>query len=59
MYGESTDALVSEIGRRITEAAGENRKTFWLEQMLDFAVQRGISILMAVRKKYNDELGAT
>ena len=59
VYGESTAALISEIGRRITEATGESRETLWLEQRLGLAVQRGnaLSILRAVREKYDVELG--
>ena len=59
IYGESTAALISKIGRRITEATGESRETLWLEQRFGLAVQRGnvLSILTAVRKKYDVELG--
>ena len=59
VYGESTAALISEIGRRITEVTGESRETRWLEQRLGLAVQRGnaLSILTAVREKYDVELG--
>ena len=55
VYGESTAVLLSEIGRRITEATGESRETLCLEQMLGLAVQRGI--LTAVVEKYDVELG--
>ena len=53
MYGESTAVLVSEIGLRITEATGENRKALWLEQSPGLAGQRGnaLSILTVVREK--------
>ena len=34
VYGESTAALISEIGRRITEVTGESRETLWLKQDL-------------------------
>ena len=59
VYGESTVALISEIGRRITEATGESRETLWLEQRFGLAMQRGnaLSILTAVREKYDVELG--
>ena len=54
VYGESTVALISEIGRRITEATGESRKILWLEQRVGLEVQRDnvLSILMAIRKNY-------
>ena len=61
LYGEFTAALISEISRRITEATGESRETLWLEQRFGLAVQRGnaLSILTAVRKKYEVELGTS
>ena len=31
VYEESTAALISEIGRRFSEATGESRETLWLE----------------------------
>ena len=47
----STAALISEIGRGITEATGESRETLYLEQRFGLAGQRGnaFSILTAVR----------
>ena len=61
MYGESIAALISEIGRRIIGATGERRETLWLEKRFGLAVQRGnaLSILTAVRKKYDVELGTS
>jgi len=54
-YGGSTGKLISEIGRRITEATEDRRETFWLEQRIGLAVQRGnaYSILSAVRGRYD------
>ena len=59
VYRESTAALIFEIDRRITEATGESRETFWLEQRFGLALQRGnaLSILITVREKYDVELG--
>ena len=37
VYGESTAALISEMGRCITEATGERKETLWLEQRLGLA----------------------
>ena len=50
-YGGTTGALLSEIGRRISNATGDPRETVWLEQRIGMAVQRGnaFSILAAVR----------
>lgn len=61
VYGESTGVLISEIGRRISEATGEHRETLWLQQRLGLAVQRGnaYSILAAVRAKYDGDSGNT
>jgi hypothetical protein len=54
-FGSTTGALVSEIGRRISEMSGDRRETFWLEQRLGLAVQRGnaLSILAAVRGRFD------
>ena len=61
MCGESTAALISEIGRRITEATGERRETLWLELRFGLEVQRSnaLSILTAVREKDYVELGTS
>ena len=61
VYEESTTALISEIGRHVTETTGESRETPWLEQRLGLAVQRGneLSIFTAVREKYDIELGTS
>lgn len=55
VYGDTTGALLSEIGSRLTEATGDRRETLWLEQRVGLAVQRGnaCSILAAVRGKYD------
>jgi hypothetical protein len=56
VFGSTTGALLSEIGRRISEVTGDPRETLWLEQRIGLAVQRGNawSILVAVREKYDD-----
>ena len=53
LYGGSTTALISEIGRRTSGESGKSRETFWREQRSSLAVQRGnaLSILTAVREK--------
>ena len=55
VYGKTTEALISEIGHRICEVSGDRRETFWFEQRLGLAVQRGnaFSILAAVRDRYD------
>ena len=49
VFGVSTASVVSEIGRLITGVTGEPRETFWLEQRIGLAIQRGnaFSILAA------------
>ena len=55
VIGKSSGLLLDEIGRRMSEASGETRETFWLKQRLGLAVQRGnaYSILTAVRGRYD------
>ena len=55
-YGGTTGALLAEIGRRISDVTDDVRETFWLEQRVGLAVQRGnaFSILTSVREKYDD-----
>ena len=59
VYGVTTGALVSEIGRRICDSTGESRETIWFVHRLGLAVQQGnaYSILAVVRSKYDAELG--
>ena len=54
-YGSTTGALLTEIGRRITNVTDDPRETLWLEQRISLAVQRGntFSILSAVRNRYD------
>ena len=51
VFGESTAAVLTEIGRRISGVTGEPRETVWLKQRIGLAVQRGnaFSILAAAR----------
>ena len=55
VFGDSTGPVISELGRRVTEVTGDRRETFWLEQRIGLAIQRGNahSILAAVREKYD------
>jgi len=50
VFGRSTASVISELGRLITGVTGEPRETFWLEQRIGLAIQRGnaFSILAAV-----------
>ena len=41
VYGSTTASVIAEIGRRISGATGEPRETFWLEQRIGLAIQRG------------------
>jgi hypothetical protein len=52
VYGETTTRIVKEIGRRLVEATGEVRESFWFQQRLGLAIQRGnaFSILAAGRE---------
>ena len=58
VYGESTAALISEIGRHITEATRESRETLRLEQRSGLVMRRGnaLSILTAVRENATSNL---
>ena len=40
-YSEGTKNIVRDIGRRLTDATGDQRETFWFMQRLSLAVQRG------------------
>jgi hypothetical protein len=53
-YGGTTGALIAELGRRMSERTGDRRETYWLEQRLGLAVQRGnaLSILTGVRESF-------
>ena len=59
VYGKSTAALLSEIGRRITKTTEKNRETLWLKQRGGLAVQRGnaLSRLTAVRENTTSSWG--
>ena len=37
----TTASVISELGRRITEVTGEPMETFWLQQRIGLAIQRG------------------
>ena len=52
-YSKGTNNIVREIGRRLTEATGDQRETFWFMQRLSLAVQRGnaASILYGERER--------
>ena len=54
-YGSSTGPFIAELGRRITEVTGDQRETYWLEQRIGLAVQRGnaLSILTAIRDRFD------
>jgi len=58
-YGESTGKFIMEIGRRITEATDDLRETYWLEQRIGLAVQRGnaYSILSSIRGRFDIDTG--
>ena len=51
-YSEGTKNIVRDIGRRLAEATGDQRETFWFMQRLSLAVQRGnaASILCGERE---------
>ena len=40
-YGESADAFIRELGRRIAVITGEKRATDFLRQRISVAIQRG------------------
>ena len=54
VYGESTGAILSSIGRRLAEATGEPREVNWFRRNLAIAKQRGnaFSILSAGRERF-------
>ena len=54
VFGKTTEVLLREIGRRMSEVTGDCRETYWLEQRIGLAVQRGnaLSILAAVRDRH-------
>ena len=39
-YSEGTKNIVPDNGRRLTEATGDQRETFWFMKKLSLAVQR-------------------
>ena len=51
-YNDGTKNIVRDIGRRLTEATGDQRETLWLMQRLGLAVHRGndASILCSGRE---------
>ena len=51
-YSEGTKNMVRDIGRRLTEATGDQQETFWFMQRLSLADQRGnaASILCGERE---------
>ena len=53
VYGVPTSSVISKSGRRIKEITGESRKTFWMQQRMGLAIQRGnaFSILTAAARK--------
>ena len=55
VYGGTTANIITDIGRRITGATGEPRETYWLEQRIGLAIQRGnaFSILTAAGEGYD------
>ena len=52
-YSEGTKNIVCDIGRRLTEATGEQRETFWFMRRLSLQGQRGdaASILCSKRER--------
>ena len=54
-FGGSTGSFIAEIGRRISEITGDRRETYWLEQRIGLAVQRGnaLSILTAIKDRFD------
>ena len=52
-YSEGTKNIVCDIGRRLTEATGDQRQTYWFMQRLSLAVQRGndASIICGERER--------
>ena len=54
VYGESTGAILSAIGRRLVEVTGEPREFNWFRQNLVIAIQRGnaFSILSDGRERF-------
>ena len=52
VYGVTTASVISELGCRITEVTGVARETFWLQQRIELAIQRGnaFSILTAAAR---------
>ena len=52
-YSEGTKNIVRVIGRRLTEATGDQQENFWLIQRLSLAVQRSnaVSIISLGRER--------
>ena len=44
LFGKTTEVHLKEIGRRISEVSGNCRETYWLEQRIGLAVQRGMAL---------------
>ena len=55
VFGNTSGSLIKEIGCRMSGVTGERRKTYWLQQRIGIAIQRGNahSILAAVRERYD------
>ena len=43
MHDQVRETEITHIGRRLTEAIGDQRETFWFMQRLSLAVQRAIA----------------
>ena len=55
VFGNTSGSLIKEIGCRMSGVTGERRETYWLQQRIGIAIQRGNahSILAAVRERYD------
>ena len=58
VFGKTTEMLLKEIGRRMSEVTGDCRETYWLDRRLEWAVQRGctLSIVAVVKDRHDAEL---
>ena len=54
VFDKTTEVLLKEIGKRISEVSGDCKETYWLELRLGLAVQRSdaFSALAAVRDRH-------
>ena len=54
VFGKTAYVLLMEIGRRMSEVTGDCRETYWPEQRIGLAVERGnaLSKLAAVRDRH-------